>query len=87
MDPKSNPEKIVKCRTCGAEIFFIRYKDKFHPVNLKPKKLFVLTKKYYDLMEAGFWKVTECYESHFSSCPDAEHWRKKKKTKEINGNR
>ncbi len=80
--------RIVKCRSCDADIFFIRHGKKFHPVNIKPKKLFVLIKKYYDPQEDGTWQLIDCYESHFSNCPDAETWRKRKKEfYEVSGNK
>jgi len=66
---------IVTCKSCGAEIIFINYKDKFHPVNAKPRKIFFNLNKGW---EAACWVFDEGYESHYSSCPDADRWRKRK---------
>ena len=69
-------KKVVKCRSCKADIIFIKHGKKFHPVNVNPKKLFVFIKEYYDLMESGAWQLVDAYESHFATCPDAAKWRK-----------
>lgn len=70
---------IVKCRTCKADIFFISYKGKKHPVNAKPKKVFVADED--EFGNVNFWELVNGYESHFSSCLQADSWRKDKKEK------
>ena len=62
--------EIVKCKSCNADIFFIKYKDKFHPVNAKPKKVFISN-------EWGAWFFVNGHESHFSNCPNAAQHRRK----------
>jgi hypothetical protein len=68
--------KIVKCRSCSADIFFITYKDKKHPVNAKPKKVFISQED--EFGNTMYWELVNGYESHFSSCPNSDFWRKKK---------
>uniref|UniRef100_A0A6M3JGT2 Uncharacterized protein n=1 Tax=viral metagenome TaxID=1070528 RepID=A0A6M3JGT2_9ZZZZ len=64
--------KIVKCRSCQADIFFIPLENgKRHPVNVWKKRIFVF------LDDLG-WQLETGYESHFSTCPQANAWRKKK---------
>jgi len=67
--------KIVKCRTCQSEIFFIKMNGKYHPVNVMPKLVYIL-----DELEGlpAEWILTKGYESHFSNCPEAKHFRKNK---------
>lgn len=68
-------EEITKCRSCRAEIFFIKYKGKPHPVNAKPKKVFVSEED--EFGNVFCWELVNGYESHFSDCPQADSWRKK----------
>jgi hypothetical protein len=75
-------KKIVRCRSCNAEIFFIELENgKKHPVNAKPKKVFIS-------MEGIGWGLETGYESHFSTCPQADSWRRSKthERKDVNGN-
>jgi hypothetical protein len=65
--------KIVKCKSCGADIFWIKYKEKNHPLNAKPKKVFVAS----EFPDGTVWSFRSGYESHYSSCPQASSWRKK----------
>lgn len=64
--------KNGECRSCGAKIFWLKQEleGKFHIAN-PPKKLFVLNQK-------GFFQLEDCFESHFTTCPQASSWRKKK---------
>ena len=68
--------EIVKCKSCNADIFFVRYKDKYHPVNAKAKKVFVLSDDGH--MPALFWEFINGYESHFATCPNAAQHRRKR---------
>ncbi len=80
-------KKIVKCRSCNTDIFFIRHGRKFHPVNVNPKKLFVFMEEYYDGMKSSRFKLVDCYESHFATCPQANTWREDGKKKNASKNR
>lgn len=69
------PEHVItKCKSCGADIIFIKMNGKPHPVNAKPKKVFVNLNKGW---AAACWVFDNGYESHFSSCPQAKQWRSK----------
>jgi hypothetical protein len=48
---------------------------KYHPVNVMPKLVYIL-----DELEGlpAEWILTKGYESHFSNCPEAKHFRKNK---------
>ena len=59
----------AECRTCKAEIIWIKTPaGKNHPIDAKPKKLWVF--------DGGGWQLEECHESHFASCPDAAQHRR-----------
>jgi len=82
--PICNP-KITQCRSCKADIIWIKLNSgKMHPVNAKPKKVFI---PYFihDAVHAvtdkkkAHWKIKMGYESHFATCPDSNRWRKDKK--------
>lgn len=65
----------MKCK-CGQEILFLVLSSgKKHPVNMMPKKVWV---SYPDIGAPGryFYKLMEGYESHFSTCPFADEFRK-----------
>ncbi len=82
--------KITKCKSCGAEIFFIEYKGKSHPINAKPRKVFIPEDAFSNSLfywkptaesDTIYWReIINGYESHFSTCPQAKDWRKKKLT-------
>ena len=60
---------MTKCKSCGAEIEWIKTKaGKSMPVNAKAMTV---------ITEDGE-VITNVRLSHFSSCPDANGWRKKK---------
>lgn len=72
----------TKCKGCGAEIIFIDYKNKKHPVNATPRKVFVKLNTEYDsnFPDGKFdfgYVLTEGFESHFATCPKAKDFRKK----------
>lgn len=69
--------KIVKCRSCKANIFYIKYKGKAHPINAMPRKVFVPVGEN-KFGSVSSWELMYGYESHFATCPDAAKWRKKK---------
>lgn len=67
-------KETTKCRSCEADIFFIKYKGRPHPVNAKPKKVFIPVEV---VGEETKWNFKFGYESHFSNCPQVNAWRKK----------
>ena len=79
--------KIVSCRGCNAKIFFIKTpKGKNHPLDVKPKRMWVqrtTSKEGFPQIE---WRLELCYESHFSNCPAAESFRGSQ-DKNVDGNR
>jgi hypothetical protein len=86
--------KATECKKCGAQISFIYIKTKagdhkWHPVNLpgqKPKLLdpdeLVVGEHDKFFSKAGMKDPDQMvYWSHYSTCPAAEAFRKKKKAK------
>ena len=72
------PEDFVtKCKSCGADIIWIKYKDKAHPINAKPKKVFTTVED--EFGKILWWEYISGWESHFSSCHQSNTWRKKGK--------
>jgi len=77
----------MNCNSCGAEIKFIKTKNregqvKSHPVNYPPQKLLVPTNEEIpnDKFESGkerLYRVSTVYVSHFSTCPNADDHRRK----------
>ena len=74
------------CRSCQQQIIFIKNDDtgKSHPVDPKPVMVKVGVQGTY-LAETGrYLTARNCsaptfgYVSHFSTCPQADRWRKKK---------
>ena len=64
----------TKCKSCDADIIWIKTKKgKFHPVDAKPKKLWVQDQ--YSVEFNGMMLV-DCYESHFATCPNADKHRR-----------
>ena len=66
------------CKGCGEPIIFINLGEgKKHPVNAKVKKLFV---EVFGVNIGGkpLYKLRDCYESHFATCPKADDFRKGK---------
>jgi len=68
-----NDMEITKCRSCNADIFWIEYKGKKHPVNAKAILGFI------KIHITGKWVMEKSWISHFATCPDAQKWRNKKK--------
>jgi len=73
--PQKRPweKRLVNCRSCGQEIFFIPYKGKVHPVNSTARRGFY---EYVHADKADEFILATFYESHFSTCPQAQDWRK-----------
>ena len=67
----------MRCRSCGAEIFFIEYKGKSMPVNVAPRKVFVNLNKD---KHSPCWVFESGHESHFATCPHAKAWRKNERS-------
>jgi len=86
MGPNADKENITQCKGCGADIFFISYNGKKHPVDAKPKHLFTIQSQFQGYSENDLgsqkaifvdtWKMRNCYQSHFASCPYATQFRK-----------
>jgi len=64
-------QSIALCKKCDAEIIWIIYKGKPHPVNARPLKSFV--------SPTGTWQIMDAFISHFATCPFADDFRTKKK--------
>lgn len=62
---------MPKCNECGAGIKWIKTElGKNHPISEgSNKKLWVF-------MPDGKWRLMDCYESHFASCPKADNFRR-----------
>lgn len=71
--------EIQNCRSCKAEINWIVYKGKSHPIDAKPVKVFTAVED--EFGNHRYWEYVNGYTSHFVTCPDAEKWRKKKDAK------
>ena len=65
--------KQGNCRSCNAEIYWIDLKGKAHPIDIKPASRILLRE---DRLDTG--EIKDTYVSHFSTCPQADKWRKKK---------
>ena len=66
---------MAECKSCKANIEWICTPDgKKQPIDAKPKKMWVY-------FETVGWQLVDCYESHFSTCPDADKHRKPKSDK------
>lgn len=66
----------AKCRTCGAEIYFVPMKEsaKLIPVNREPVRMIRVTYTGYPQREEG--QMVSVYQSHFATCPQAKDWGK-----------
>lgn len=66
--------KIVPCKSCGADIFFVRMRKtgRSMPLDAKPQKLVWLIGG--DGNQEG--EMVEVYASHFSTCPNAAQHRR-----------
>ena len=61
---------MAKCKACGAEIKWVKVASgKAMPCNVRPLTVVV--------PKTG--EVVRAYESHFSTCPEADKFRNKKK--------
>jgi len=69
----SEHAKRALCKSCGAEVIWARTEGgKNMPLNAKPEKRFVLTGR---ASESASY--VETFQSHFSTCPNADAHRKK----------
>jgi len=64
---------MSECKSCNADIVWIKYNGKNHPIDAKPKKLFVMMDDPQD--GSASWELTDCHESHFATCPNAAQHR------------
>lgn len=63
---------ITKCKACNADIMFVTLPSgKSHPLNLPAIKMFVKDQ------DGHIYSMTDCYTSHFATCPAADSFRKK----------
>jgi hypothetical protein len=62
---------ISKCKGCGADVKWIKVRGRLHPVNPKALKVFVA------LRAGESYELRTGYESHFSTCPKADQFRKR----------
>lgn len=80
--------KVVSCRGCCDQIFFVKINGKFHPLNFNPKLVFVpkefIKNDQNEIIEVKQWEIAAGYESHFATCKFAHRFRKKSN---INGNK
>lgn len=60
----------TQCKRCKADIMFIKYNNRSHPIDAKPKKVFVEID--------GRWRFVNGHESHFATCPNADEFRQGK---------
>lgn len=77
--------KEDRCRTCGAPIIWVKSeKGKNMPLDAKPEKRVVINPAWggepspMDGSFTGFVQAT--YVSHYSTCPQAQSWRGKKRS-------
>jgi len=62
---------ITKCK-CGQEIIWIKTAaGRNHPINAKASKLWVKDE------DSMAYSLADCHESHFTTCPNADEFRKK----------
>lgn len=68
--------KKDNCRSCKAPVYWLgTATGKAVIVDVRPRRVY--TPDMSD-PERKTFKITEGYESHFATCPDADKWRKKK---------
>lgn len=61
------------CRSCGATVLWVETESgKKMPLDAEPERRFVIEAGH-DPMRA---RLRNTYVSHFSTCPQAERWRK-----------
>jgi hypothetical protein len=61
---------MATCKGCEAEIEWINMTSgKSMPVNKKPQKMIVI--------KQGGGEVVDAYTPHWSTCPNAQHFKKK----------
>ena len=66
----------MQCNSCGAEIFFVTTTaGKRVPVN-HPGKIFFTKTNQLDERGSNIYRTVSFYESHFSTCPNADQHRK-----------
>lgn len=68
--------EIDRCKSCGADVIWIQSETKRYICN--PRILTLIT-------DSG--DVVRGRESHFSTCPDADKWRKNKRNYAERGGR
>ena len=60
---------MSQCKSCGAEIIWIEFNGKPHPLDSNSRFGF-----YKDIV--GNWQSQRINESHFATCPNADQHRK-----------
>ena len=69
-----------KCKGCGAAIYWIKYLGKNHPIDVKPKRGFIILEDEYG-NDIGVEQAA-VHESHFATCPKANEFRAKKPSRQ-----
>lgn len=72
-----NKRKTSECKGCGADVIWIMYRGKKHPVDAKTKRGFVFIEDEYG-EDIGAVEMASIHESHFATCPKADEFRKDK---------
>jgi hypothetical protein len=68
-----HPKDVSKCRSCGADIVWMRTSaGKLAPVNVMPR-----AKGKRGPNAGEFLFAPLAHESHFATCKEADHWRRK----------
>lgn len=74
--------QILKCRSCGADIYWIETQaGKKHPIDAKPKKVWVnkiiVGAEGQEHKDTEKWMLVDGYASHFGTCPQSKPWSNK----------
>ena len=65
--------KGAKCKSCGAPIYWVTMvSDRKMPLDVEQKKVVIHAGK-------DRWKVETGYESHYTTCGQADLWRRREK--------
>lgn len=64
------------CKGCGAEIKWIKTQEgKNMPVEAEPYRAYIKI----SVMGPDRWYLADCYQPHWTVCPDADKFRRKKR--------
>ena len=68
------------CKGCGAEIQWIKWRGKWHPIEKMPKRGVAPIEDDITGRTIG-WEKAMLFESHYAHCPKSEHFRGKREDK------